>query len=82
MVGITANGAAPGGTQDKVVREIDVCLCSGVLGTDTQVGNARKHQSSASMYLNQACDLCNLCTAIPVAIPFEASMETLQLPGL
>ncbi len=23
---------------DKVVREIDVCLCNGVLGTDTKVG--------------------------------------------
>ena len=24
--------------RDKVVREIDVCLCNGVLGTDTKVG--------------------------------------------
>ncbi len=23
---------------DKVLREIDVCLCNGVLGTDTKVG--------------------------------------------
>lgn len=40
MVGTTAKGVGPGGTQDKVVREIDVCLCNGVLGTETQVGNA------------------------------------------
>lgn len=40
MVRTTANEELSGGVQDRVVREIDVCLCNGVLGTDTQVGCA------------------------------------------
>ena len=39
MVGTTTHSSPSGGARAKVIREIDVCLCNGVLGTDTQVGN-------------------------------------------